>query len=119
MDQCILAGGILQASTRSKTCHINGRGLGKNIKHIRRIKFNQRNIKYSDVLKYLGVIYDKKYTWINHINCIKGKIYNYFYKLKRICRPSWGIRPSVVKYLYLYVIEKISFACPAWYYDKV
>jgi hypothetical protein len=39
------------------------------------LTLNVRNIPFANIVKYVGVIFDKKVTWRLHIEMIKAKTY--------------------------------------------
>lgn len=71
--------------------------MGKRIPHIPRIKINDVSIKYTNELKYLGIIFDVNLTFIPHLNKLKDRIEKLIYKLRNIERPVWGLKPIVIK----------------------
>lgn len=89
---------------------------GKRITHILRIKLNNINLKYSNTLKYLGIIFDNNRTFIPHLNELKFRVDSISYKIRSIARATWGLSSLVVKKLYLLVIEKIIlYGCNIWF----
>ncbi|GIX83521.1 putative 115 kDa protein in type-1 retrotransposable element R1DM [Caerostris darwini] len=77
------------------------------------------SIKYTKNLKYLGVIFDSKLTWIHHLNSIQDKINSLQHKIYRISRATWGLNPRVKKEIHNKVTEKIiSYGHEIWYQDK-
>ncbi|GIX79775.1 putative 115 kDa protein in type-1 retrotransposable element R1DM [Caerostris darwini] len=78
-----------------------------------------KSIKYTKNLKYLGVIFDSKLTWIHHLNSIQDKINSLQHKIYRISRATWGLNPRVKKEIHNKVTEKIiSYGHEIWYQDK-
>ncbi|GBM49610.1 hypothetical protein AVEN_31309-1 [Araneus ventricosus] len=71
------------------------------------ILFQHSNIKFSSEIKYLGIVIDNKLSWIPHLNYLKEKSLKLQNKLIRFCRATWGIKPEVVKEIYLRVTERI------------
>lgn len=90
--------------------------IGKRIRHISRIKIGNNNLKYTKELKYLGLIFDTNLSWVAHINNLKEKIDNLIYKIRNIARPTWRLKPIIVKNIYKLVIEKmILYGCQIWF----
>lgn len=58
----------------------------KNVTHFPSIKVNNKSIKYTRVIKYLGLLFDKNLTFIDHLNTVQNKTYKMFYKIKNISR---------------------------------
>lgn len=77
---------------------------GKRITHITRIKIGNGNLKFTKELKYLGLTFDMNLSWIPHINYLKAKIDNLIYKIRNTVRPTWELKPAIVKNIYKLVI---------------
>lgn len=85
-----------------------------------RIKLNGLNIGYVKELKYLGIIFDYNFSWIPHINYLAGKSNTLIYKVANFAKPTWGWSPTILKNIYICVIEKtILYACSIWFNTKV
>lgn len=50
--------------------------------------------------KYLGVMYDSKLLWRDHVDTICGRALQGINAMKALCRTWWGSRPSVLISLY-------------------
>lgn len=61
---------------------------GKKISHIPRIKLNNTSLKYSNTLKYLGIILDNNRTFIPHMNDLKLRIDNISHRIRNITRAT-------------------------------
>lgn len=72
------------------------------------IKLAGENIKYVREIKYLGLLFDVGLTWFPHLNRVLERVVNFEYRLKQICRATWGLRPMVVKTIYLRATEKMT-----------
>lgn len=93
---------------------------GKNITHIPTIKFQNGKFAYKKEIKYLGLIFDCNFSWTPHLNYLKNKVIKPNKKLKNICRAPWGLKPVIIKEIYLRVYEKIIiYGCDIWVYDTV
>lgn len=64
------------------------------------IKINDRNIKFVEKVKYLGVMIDKKLNFLDHAKYLRTKIMQHVCMIKRIASERWGIKPHVQKVLY-------------------
>lgn len=101
-------------------CNYTSIKRGKNITHFPSIKLNCSNIKYSNVLKYFGVLFDKNLSWNDYVCYVHDKHYKMFYKTKNISRATWGLAPKVIKQLYRLLYEKmVLYAFPIWYRNQV
>ncbi|GBM01162.1 hypothetical protein AVEN_27258-1 [Araneus ventricosus] len=57
---------------------------------------------------------------MSHLNILQSKICKIIEKVPRIARATWDLKPSVVKEIYLVVLEKIlMYGSEIWYADKV
>lgn len=75
---------------------------------------NQR-IKFTNQIKYLGIIIDNKLKFIKHVEYILEKAKKLFNKLMIYVRPTWGAHPGNVKIIYSHVIEPIiCYAASLW-----
>ncbi|GBL83809.1 hypothetical protein AVEN_132689-1 [Araneus ventricosus] len=55
-----------------------------------------------------------------HLNLLQPKICKITEKVRRIARATWGLKPNVVKEIYLVATEKIlTYGSEIWYWDKV
>lgn len=90
---------------------------GKQITHFPTIKFMGENIKYRKYIKYLGLMIDNNWTWINHINYTSDKTYKSIYKINNISRPIWELSHKITKQNT--VIEKvITYGALIWFKDQ-
>ncbi|GBN17961.1 Putative protein in type-1 retrotransposable element R1DM [Araneus ventricosus] len=88
----------------------------KDITHIPRLRIGGIPIKHGNTLKYLGVSFDSRLTWLPHLTEIKSKVINLQGKLGRLSRATWGVGPQIIKEIYKVVIEKtILYGCEIWY----
>lgn len=84
------------------------------------IKINGSRLKYSNKLKYLGIVIDERLNWLSHIRKVRDKANLITNKVNRLARPTWGIKPIIVKMVYKLVTEKIlKYAGNAWYRESV
>lgn len=80
------------------------------------IKLNNQGIKYQNEIKYLGIVIDNKLTWLSHLNEILEKVSKFEFKLKKVVRATWGLRPEIVKNVYLKATERlILYASAVWF----
>lgn len=89
-----------------------------NRERLPRIKINDVKIKYSDKIKYLGVIVDEKLNFIEHAKFIRNKVIGLIMALKRVARDTWGIKTSIIKILYSAVFLPITtYGSSAWFQE--
>lgn len=79
------------------------------------IKLLGHSLKFEKELKYLGVIIDNKLTWIPHLNNVLEKVSGFENKLKQFTRATWGLKPEILKNLYLLATERLVLhGAPIW-----
>ena len=67
-------------------------------------------------VKYLGVILNTRLTCRKHADVKMRKAHNLLWACRRACGVSWGLKPKVVHWLYITVVQStISFASLVWW----
>jgi hypothetical protein len=75
-----------------------------------------KTLQCSMSVKYLGVILDSRLTWKEHIDAKVRKAQNSTWACRRACGAMWGLKPSVVHWLYVAVIRlSVTFASLVWW----
>ena len=64
------------------------------------IKVNGKNIKFVEKTKYLGVIVDKRLSFLEHAKYLRERITQYVFTIKRIAAERWGIKRHILNVLY-------------------
>ena len=73
-------------------------------------------LQRSTSFKYLGVILDSRLAWKEHIDARVRKAQNSMWACRRACGAMWGLKPSVVHWLYVAVIRpSVTFASLVWW----
>jgi hypothetical protein len=73
-------------------------------------------LSLSGSVKYLGVILDSRLNWREHVEVKVRKAHNLLWACRRVCRARWGLRPKVVHWLYVAIVQPtISFASLVWW----
>lgn len=52
------------------------------------IKLKGKNIKYTEEIKYLGLLLDEKMTWQKHLNAVKDRVIKLQFKLARVSKAT-------------------------------
>ena len=79
------------------------------------LTINGSKLKLSKEAKLLGVTLDSKLTWKPHITRITRRATTALMQCRQIVGKTWGIKPSIMKWIYTAVIRPImSYACVSW-----
>ena len=79
------------------------------------LTMNGSKLELSKEAKLLGVTLDSKLTWKPHITRITRKATTALMQCRQIVGKTWGIKPSIMKWIYTAVIRPImSYACVSW-----
>ena len=104
----------LRMST-SKTVAMLVKG-SMNEKHLPTLKINGKNVKYVNTVKYLGVILDRKLTFVAHARYLRAKVAEFMFSIKRVAAEKWGIKTDILKVLYKAVaLPIIKYGAVLWY----
>lgn len=68
--------------------------------HNPRLRINKNKIEYTNEMKFLGVIIDKKFTWKSHIKHLKRECLQRMNLLKSLGHQRWGANKDVLLKLY-------------------
>lgn len=69
-------------------------------------------------LKYLDLIFDTRYSWILHINCLRDKSDKVLHKLSNMTRVTWVLKPKIIKFIFAIEIM-ITYGSKIWYRNYV
>ena len=80
------------------------------------LKLHGKDIKLLDEIKYLGVTLDSRLTWNQRLQKTIRKTQTTFAVVRRTCGKKWGLRPSMVHWLYTRVIRpSILYGVLVWW----
>ena len=65
------------------------------------IYVNNTIIKQENTIKYLGIIFDIKLTFRDHINYIEEKLLKLIFSLSRSAKITWGLKQEAMKTIYM------------------
>lgn len=83
------------------------------------IAMNGTSLKFQREIKYLGILFDYRLSWMPHLNEIKERVFKFEAKIKNMARPTWGLKPEVLKTIYLRATERLAlYGSPVWYQDS-
>ena len=76
------------------------------------LSMNGSKLELSEEARLLGVTLDSKLTWKSHIT---RKATIALMQCRQIVGKTWGIKPSMMKWIYTSMIRPImSYACVSW-----
>ena len=76
---------------------------------------NGSKLELSQEARLLGATLDSKLTWKPHITRITRKATTALMQRRQIVGKAWGIKPSMMKWIYTAMIRPImSYACVSW-----
>ena len=79
------------------------------------LSMNGLKLELSKEARRLGVTLDSKLTWEPHITRITRKATTALMQCRQIVGKTWGIKPSMVKWMYTAMIRPIvPYACVSW-----
>ena len=83
--------------------------------HLGSLSIIGSKLELSKEARLLGVTLDSKLTWKPHITRITRKATTALMLCKQIVGETWGIKPSMIKWIYTAMIRPImSYACVSW-----
>lgn len=71
------------------------------------LTLNGKNIKVENSVKFLGLIFDQRLTWSEHIRYIKTKIQRRINLLRAVSGSSWGASTHTLLILYRHLIRPL------------
>lgn len=60
----------------------------KKITHFPRMNIGRANIKYQNELKYLGIIIDKNFPFLPHVNYLQTKVDKMIHEIRTMSRAT-------------------------------
>lgn len=77
---------------------------------------NNKPLQIVKELKYLGIIFDSKFSWNNHISYVTNKSLQLVTMLSRSAKVYWGVGSDALQVIYDgALIPLLTYALPAWY----
>ena len=88
----------------------------KKIGNQRSLKINNQDIEYVNHFKFLGLIFDNKFNWNEHVNYIEACSNKRINLLKFVSGTKWGAnRSSLYKLYTALILSKIDYGCEFYY----
>jgi len=76
---------------------------------------NNKKLQEEDTIKYLGITIDRRFTFNEHIENIRGKCIKIIHALSKSAKINWGLRHDVLRIIYAGAILPIlSYGAPIW-----
>ena len=80
------------------------------------LKINNQDIEYVNHFKFLGLIFDNRFTWNDHVNYIEAYCNKRINLLKFVSGTKWGAnRISLYKLYTALILSKIDYGCEFYY----
>ncbi|KAK2725336.1 hypothetical protein QYM36_001700, partial [Artemia franciscana] len=80
-----------------------------------KLMYDGIEIPVKNKVKYLGVIFDRKLLWTDHVRHKINSTKQYSARLLTVAKSTWNLNPNALRMLYKSVIEShILYACPIW-----
>jgi len=99
----------MKTNLRQCSCHA-----GKIRKNIE-IYVNNKIIEQVNSIKYLGIIFDNKMTFREHVNCIEEKCKKLIFMLAKSAKLTWGLKHKALKTIYTGgILPLILYGAPVW-----
>lgn len=79
----------------------------RKLKEMPVIRYNNAALQVKKQVKYLGVIFSSNLLWRDHVDVAIKKATAAFWQLRRMLGSIWGLKPYVVRQLYLSIVRPI------------
>jgi len=79
------------------------------------IYVNSKTVKQVNSIKYLGIIFDNKITFRDHINYTEEKCIKLIFSLSKSAKITWGLRHETLKTIYTGgILPLLLYGAPVW-----
>ena len=79
------------------------------------IYINNKTLQQVNNLKYLGIIFDSKLLFRDHINYMEEKCLKLIFALSRSAKVTWGLRHEALKTIYTGgILPLMLYGAPVW-----
>lgn len=84
--------------------------------NMKRPRLNGIQLEFAKEVKFLGFILDHKLSWNKHIEEKIRKVTKIYWQCRCAFGKRWGLRPKVIRWLYIAIIKPILFyGCHVWH----
>lgn len=82
---------------------------------VENLNLRGRTLPFSKQARYLGVIIDRRLTWMHHIENRVDKGIKTMAMCKRALGPTWGLKPRIILWIYkMIILPMMTYACVVW-----
>jgi cbb3-type cytochrome oxidase subunit 1 len=79
------------------------------------VYLNNKIIPQVNNLKYLGIIFDCKLTFKEHVNCMADKCTKLIFSLSKSAKLNWGLGHKALKTIYIGgILPLLLYGAPVW-----
>jgi hypothetical protein len=79
------------------------------------IYLNNKPIQQVQRLKYLGIVFDRKLTFKDHINHVTSKCTKRIFSLSKAAKLNWGLNYKAMKTIYVGgILPLLLYGAPEW-----
>jgi ribonuclease HI len=79
------------------------------------IYLNNKILKQVNIIKYLGIIFDSKLTFREHINYVEEKCTKLIFQLSKSAKITWGLKNEALKTIYTGgILPLLLYGAPVW-----
>lgn len=79
------------------------------------LKLGSDSIKFTPVIKILGLFFDMQQNWLHHLKYLRIKLSSQALSLAKFAPRGWGIRGSLLKIWYTSVYQRqLAYASSSW-----
>ena len=79
------------------------------------IYINNKTLQQVNNLKYLGIMFDSKLLFRDHINYMEEKCLKLIFALSRSAKVTWGLRHDALKTIYTGgILPLMLYGAPVW-----
>ena len=79
------------------------------------IYLNNKILEQVNKIKYLGIIFDSKMTFREHVNYVEEKCTKLIFALSKSAKTTWGLKHAALKTIYAGgILPLILYGAPVW-----
>ena len=79
------------------------------------IYLNNKILEQVKIIKYLGIIFDSKMTFRDHVNYVEEKCTKLIFTVSKSTKVTWGLKHTALKTIYTGgILPLILYGAPVW-----